>query len=65
MASIQRNVSYYYMSQERTGDDGIKREVARPKIEANFQHIYDKMNVLSNGHHAEKISITILISLLK
>ncbi len=55
MASIQRKVSFYYLSQERTGDDGKKQEVALSKIEANFQHIYNKMNVLSNGHHAEKI----------
>ena len=55
MASIQRKVSFYYLSQERTGDDGKKHEVALPQIESNFQHIYNQMNVLSNGHHAEKI----------
>ncbi len=55
MASIQRKVSFYYVSQERTGDDGKKREVNLSGIEENFQYIYNKMNTLSNGHHAEKI----------
>lgn len=55
MASIQRKVAFYYLSQERTGEDRIKHAVELPFIEANFQHIYGKMNVLSNGHHAEKI----------
>ena len=55
MASIQRKVAFYYLSQERTGDDRKKHAVDLPSIEANFQYIYDKMNVLSNGHHAEKI----------
>ena len=55
MAPVQRKVSFYYLSQERTGDDRKKYEADLPKIEANFQYIYNKMNVLSNGHHAEKI----------
>lgn len=55
MASIQRKVAFYYLSQERTGDDRKKHAVDLPGIETNFQYIYDKMNVLSNGHHAEKI----------
>lgn len=55
MASIQRKVAFYYLSQERTGEDRIKHAVDLPVIEANFQQIYGKMNVLSNGHHAVKI----------
>lgn len=55
MASIQRKVSFYYLSQERTGDDRKKHSVDLAEIEENFQYIYNKMTVLSNGHHAEKI----------
>ncbi len=55
MAAIQRKVSFYYLSQEITGDDRRKHSVDLPGIEANFKYIYDKMNILSNGHHAEKI----------
>lgn len=55
MASVQRKVSFYHLSQERTGDDKKKCAVSNTGIEANFLHIYNQMSVLKNGHHAVKI----------
>ena len=55
MAAMQRKVSFYHLSQERTGDDKKKYAVSNADIEANFKHIYDHMSVLKDGNHAEKI----------
>lgn len=57
MASVQRKVSFYHLSQERIGDDKRKYPVGNAEIEVNFQHIYNQMAVLQNGNHAEKILI--------
>lgn len=57
MASVQRKVSFYHLSQERTSDDKGKYAVSNTDIEANFQHIYNQMAVLHNGNHAEKIMV--------
>lgn len=57
MASVKRKVSFYHLSQERTGDDNRKYAVSNTDIEANFHHIYKQMTVLQNGNHAEKIMI--------
>lgn len=57
MASIKRKVSFYYLSQERTGDDKRKYAVSNADIEKNFLYIYNKMTILQNRNHAEKIII--------
>lgn len=57
MASVQRKVSFYHLSQERIGDDNRKYAVSNTEVEANFQHIYNQMAVLHNGNHAEKILV--------
>ena len=55
MATIQRKVSFYYLSQQRTAGDKKKYNVSLADTEENFQQIYNQMNVLANGHHAKKI----------
>lgn len=57
MASVQRKVSFYHLSQERIGDDNRKYAVSNTEVEAYFQHIYNQMAVLHNGNHAEKILV--------
>lgn len=56
MASIQRKVAFYHLTQERTGDDRQKHTVSNADIEANFQHIYNQMTVLENQRRAAKIT---------
>lgn len=55
MASIQRKVAFYHLTQERTGDDRQKHSVSNADIEANFQYIYNQMTVLENQRRAAKI----------
>lgn len=55
MASIQRKVAFYHLTQEWTGDDRQKHAVSNADIEANFQHIYNQMTILGNQRRAAKI----------
>lgn len=57
MACVKRKVSFYHLTQERTGDDKRNYAVSNTDIEANFQHIYNQMAVSHNGIHAEKIMV--------
>lgn len=54
MASVQRKVAFYHLTQERTGDDHRKQVVSNANVEANFQHIYNQMTVLENQRRATK-----------
>ena len=55
MASVQRKVAFYHLTQERTGDDHRKHAVSNANIEINFRHIYNQMTVLENQRRAAKI----------
>lgn len=55
MASIQRKVAFFHLTQERTGDNRQKHAVSNTDIEANFQHIYNRMTILENQRRAAKI----------
>ena len=55
MASVQRKVAFYHLTQERTGDDHRKHAVSNANIETNFRHIYNQMTVLENQRRAAKI----------
>lgn len=55
MASIQRKVAFYHLTQERTGDDRKKHAVSNADIETNFQYAYNQMTILENQRRAAKI----------
>lgn len=55
MASIQRKVAFYHLTQERTGDDRKKHAVSNTDIETNFQYAYNQMTILENQRRAVKI----------